>query len=141
MEPRPCPHPLTTGKPVLLFDGICRMCSGWAIFVLRVDRDARIRLATVQSDAGQEILRALDLPTDRFETLVFIEDGTAWFESDAVVRILASLPPHWRWMRVMGVLPRSLRDGGYRLVARNRYRMFGRRICMVPTAETEARFL
>lgn len=139
---QPCDHPLTRGAPVLLFDGVCNLCNGTARFVIANDPDAHIRLAPVQSKSGQAILTALGLPTDRFDSFVFVEDGTAWFRSTAVLRLLRHLRRRWQPLRVLAILPAGLRDAGYDFVARNRYRLFGRRdACMVPAADVAARFL
>ena len=138
----PCDLPQTRGAPVLLFDGVCVLCNGTARFVIANDPDARIRLATVQSPSGQAILVALGMPTDRFDTFVFVEDGRAWFRSAAVFRMLAHLRRRWQPLRLLSVLPTSWLDAGYDRIARNRYRLFGKRdSCMIPAPDVAARFL
>ena len=141
-QSQPCNHPLTRDAPVLLFDGVCNLCNRTARFVIANDPGARIRLAPVQSDSGQAILAALGMPTDRFDTFVFVEDGTAWFRSSAVLRLLGHLRRRWQPLRVLAILPAGLRDAGYDLIARNRYRLFGKRnACMLPAPDVAARFL
>ena len=127
---------------VVLFDGVCKLCNGWTRFVIRFDQTHRYRLATVQSEAGTALLRWCGLPTDRYDTFVLIEDGVAYVRSTAGLRILAGMGGLWR-LAVLGyVIPRSLRDRFYDLVARNRYRWFGRYdVCMLPTPDHLARFL
>lgn len=138
----PCDHPLTRDAPVLLFDGVCNLCNATARFVIANDSGARIRLAPVQSASGRAILTALGLPTDRFDTFVFVADGRAWFRSSAVLHLLRHLRRRWQPLRILALLPVGLRDAGYDLIARHRYRVFGRRdTCMVPTPEIAARFL
>ncbi|WP_348675522.1 thiol-disulfide oxidoreductase DCC family protein [uncultured Abyssibacter sp.] len=129
-------------QPIVLFDGTCNLCSFWVGFILKTDRNAVFRLAPVQSEAGQSLLRRWGFPTDRYDTLVVIADGRSYSRSGAVLRIVRDLPAPWRWLRVAGWLPRPMRDGIYRLVARHRYRLFGRRsVCRIPDAEERARFL
>ena len=138
----PCDHPLTRDAPVLLFDGVCHLCSGWAGFVIRNDPDGVVKLATVQSVSGQEILRALGMPTDTFDTLVFVEDGRAWFRSAAVLRILRHMRRRWQFARALAIVPAGLRDACYDVIARNRYRWFGKReTCLLPTPDIARRFL
>lgn len=138
----PCDHPLTHGAPVLLFDGVCHLCTGTARFVIANDPAARIRLATVQSDSGQAILAVLGLPIDRFDSFVFVEDGRAWLRSAAMLRLLGHLRRRWRPLKVLAIVPTRLRDAVYDRIARNRYRLFGKRaVCLVPTPEIAARFL
>lgn len=141
MKPQPCSFPLAPGERLLVFDGVCRLCSGWARFVLRYDHEHKITLATVQSETGQYILAELGLDTISPESIVFIENGTAWFESDAIFRIIEQLSAPWHIFLVFRIVPRALRDWLYGVIARNRYRLFGRRdVCFIPTPENSARF-
>jgi predicted DCC family thiol-disulfide oxidoreductase YuxK len=77
MKPQPCFFPLRPDERLLVFDGVCRLCSGWARFVLRYDHGHKITLTTVQSETGQKILTELGLDTISPESIVFIENGTA----------------------------------------------------------------
>ena len=130
------------GERVVLFDGVCNLCGGWARFVLAHDRRARLRLATLQSEAGQRLLAWFALPTAIYDTVVFVENGRASVKSTAVLRMFRHLPWPWSWLVVGFVLPRSPRDRLYDFVARHRYRWFGRReTCLLPTPETRTRFL
>ena len=127
---------------IVLFDGLCNLCAGWSRFLLRFDRAARFRLATVQSPEGESILRAVGLPTDDYETMVLVQDGRLFTKSDAVLEVMRQLPAPWPALCAGRVLPRALRDGLYDRLARNRYRLFGRREqCMAPPSNAAARFL
>jgi predicted DCC family thiol-disulfide oxidoreductase YuxK len=118
------------------------LCNGTARFVIANDPAARIRLATAQSASGQAILAAVGMPTDRFDTFVFVEDGRAWFRSAAMFRLLAHLRRRWRPLRVLSILPATLLDAGYDGIARNRYRLFGTRSnCLAPSPDIADRFL
>lgn len=127
---------------VVVFDGDCVFCSGWVRFLLARDRQARYRFAAMQGDAGRTLLATHGLSPDDPLSFLLVEDGRAHTDSDAVLRVLTGLGGVWRLADVARIVPRPLRDAGYRLLARNRYRWFGRRdACFMPGAEERARFL
>ena len=135
------PH-IQAGDRVVLFDGVCRLCNGWAKFLIRHDHERRFRLCSVQSAEGQAILAWFGLPTDAFETMAYVEGETLFVRSDAVLRIVAQLPGAWSLLAVLRFLPRVLRDWCYDRVALNRYRLFGRYdTCLLPDADHQQRFL
>ena len=135
------PH-IQADERVVLFDGVCRLCNGWAKFLIGHDRDRRLRLCSVQSAEGQAILAWFGLPTDEFETMAYIEGETLFVRSDAVLRVLAQLPGAWHLLTGLRVLPRVLRDWCYDRIALNRYRLCGRHdSCLLPDPDHERRFL
>lgn len=98
-------------------------------------------MTTVQSETGQRILVELQLDTISPESIVFIDNGTAYFGSDAIFRIIRELSAGWQIFRIFELVPLSIRDWVYLKVARNRYRLFGRReMCFIPTPENTKRF-
>ena len=124
----------------MLFDGICALCSGSALFVVRHSRD--VSVCTMQSVPGQEMLQRLGLPLDGFDTFAFYEDRRVWEKSDAVIRLARHLDWPWRIASVIRVLPRHWRDALYDRIARNRYQIFGKRdTCLIPTAEQRGRVI
>ena len=126
---------------VVLFDGVCNFCS-WSVRFLHDHDDGSLRFAPLQSAAGRALLAAHDLPADYFDSLVYLRDGEAHLKSDGAVRIAAHLDRPWRWLRWLRYVPRPVRDAGYDLLGRVRYRLFGRREeCVVPDADLRARFL
>ena len=128
--------------PIVLFDGVCVLCSGFVQFVIRRDPEARFRFAPMQSQPGQALLRRFGRPLEDWDSNALIEDGIIYLKSAAVFRILWSLSGVWPLFALGRVLPRRLCDWVYDRVARSRYRLFGRReACLVPTAELRARFL
>jgi predicted DCC family thiol-disulfide oxidoreductase YuxK len=128
--------------PVLVFDGVCVLCSRWVHFILRHDRDARIRLAPMQSPAGRELLAKFGLDPDDPLSLLYVIDGRGYQDSGAILRVLASFGGAWRASVVLRVIPRFVRDPLYRWLARNRYRWFGRTDqCLVPAPDQAGRFL
>jgi len=128
--------------PVLVFDGVCVLCSRWVRFVLRHDRSARIRLAAMQSAPGREWLARHGLDPDDPLSLLYVVDGRGYRDSEAILRVLASFGGAWRASAILRVIPRVVRDPLYRRLARNRYRWFGRNDqCFVPAPDQAARFL
>jgi predicted DCC family thiol-disulfide oxidoreductase YuxK len=135
---------MSTAPAVILFDGVCNLCNGFVQFVIRHDAAGRFRLAALQSDAGQALLRQHQLPTPpEPDSVVLLMDGRAYTHSAAALGILRELGGGWRWLAGWGLLvPRRLRDAVYRLIARNRYRWFGRQqACWLPTPALQSRFL
>ena len=127
---------------VVLFDGTCRLCNGAVRFILTRERDRELRFAPLDSAVCRAILAAHGLGPDDRATLVFVGDRGALVRSDAWLAIAAHLKTPWRWMAALHIVPRRVRDAAYDIVARNRYRWFGRLDrCDVPTPETAARFL
>jgi predicted DCC family thiol-disulfide oxidoreductase YuxK len=135
------PH-IQAGERVVLFDGVCRLCNGWAKFLIRHDRERRLRLCSVQSAEGQAILAWFDLPAETFETMAYVEGEALFVRSDAVLRVVAQLPGAWCLLAGLRILPRALRDWCYDRIALNRYRLFGRYdSCLLPDPDHARRFL
>jgi predicted DCC family thiol-disulfide oxidoreductase YuxK len=130
------------GGPVMLFDGVCNLCSGSVQFAIAHDPQARLRFAAVQSPLGQAFLARQGLPLDVYESFYFVEQGMVYEKSTAWLRLVRYLQWPWPWFRVLALVPRWIRDPAYSFVARNRYRWFGRRdVCLIPTPEVAARFI
>jgi predicted DCC family thiol-disulfide oxidoreductase YuxK len=131
-----------TRQPIVLFDGVCNLCNGSVQFILKRDSQARFRFASLQSEAGRSLMREHGLDPEALSSVVVVEGGRAWQESSAALRIVLHLPGGWKLLRVFAVVPRPLRDAVYRLIARNRYRWFGKtETCWLPTPELKGRFL
>ena len=110
---------------VILYDGVCVLCSGWMRFVLRRDRDHFFRFTPIQSDYGSALARALGIDPLDPDTNAVIWKGVAYRRSDAALRVV-SLLPRLEWVGMLHIVPRFLRDAVYRLIARTRYRVWGR---------------
>ncbi len=129
-------------KPVIVFDGQCVFCSFWARVVLAFDRKRRYRLLPAQSPLGTALYRHLGLDPAHYETNILIEDGVAYYKADGSIRMALGLGFPWSLAIVFRALPKRWRDGLYDLVARNRFRLFGRRdVCYAPKPEDRDRFL
>jgi predicted DCC family thiol-disulfide oxidoreductase YuxK len=127
---------------IVLFDGVCELCTHSVKFILRRERTDVIRFVPLQSKVGHELLRGFGIDPEGIATFVFITKGKIYLRSDALVEIVQHLRMPWRMLGWLGVVPRPLRDAVYDFIARNRYRWFGQReTCMMPTPELRARFL
>lgn len=129
-------------KPVILFDGICNFCNASINFVIRQDKKNIFRFAPLQSVAGQQLAEKYFLPKENFETFILIDEGKVYTRSTATLKLFNLLPWYWKWLQLFWIVPRFLRDKVYDLVARNRYKWFGKKeVCMIPTPEMRSRFL
>ncbi len=128
--------------PIVLFDGVCNLCNGSVQLILKRDQRGIFRFASLQSEAGRSLMAGHGLDPDALSSVVLIEDGRAWEESSAALRIARHLAGPWKLLRIFAVIPQPLRDAVYRWIARNRYRWFGKtETCWLPTPELRARFL
>ena len=136
------PPYMTASDKVILFDGVCRLCNAWSQFIIKYDHNHLFKLASVQSEAGQSILTFLNMPTDHFDTMVYIESGKAYTRSDALIKITSQLDAPWRYFSIFRRLPIPLRDRLYDRIALNRYFLFGRyKQCLLPDPDHDQRFL
>ncbi|HEX4270687.1 MAG TPA: DCC1-like thiol-disulfide oxidoreductase family protein [Rhizomicrobium sp.] len=110
---------------IILYDGVCVLCSGWMRFVLARDTARRFRFTPIQSDYGRALALVLQIDPDDPDTNAVIWRGTAYRQSDAALRVV-SLLPGFGWVTTLHIAPRPLRDMIYRLIARSRYRIWGR---------------
>ena len=132
----------TDARPVIVFDGVCVICNGWVRFLLRHDRQRRYRFAAMHTESGRALLAGNGLDPDDPASFLLVENGYAWRETDAIVRVIGSLGGFWRLVAGVHVAPKPLRDWLYRGVARNRYRWFGRHdACFLAPPGHEDRFL
>ena len=126
---------------VILFDGVCVFCSRWVRFVAERDTRKRFRFTTIQSAYGIRLAQAVGINPDDPDTNAVIHGGVAYFKSDAALTVLSNLPG-WGWVRALRVIPKPMRDAVYGVVARNRYRIFGKyEECFVPDADMRARVM
>lgn len=137
-SPQPCPD---EPDGLILFDGVCVFCSRWVQFVLRLDRQRRFRFLPIQSPRGRALAGRFGIDPDAPQTNAVILDGRIRFKSDAALTVLGVFPGTAP-LALLKAIPRGLRDPLYDLIARNRYRIFGRTDhCLVPEAADRERFL
>ena len=129
-------------KPIILFDAECVLCSANAQFVLKHDKTGHFRLASMQGDAGAALYRVHGMDPSDPSSMIVVEGSRIRQDSDAVLSIYEALGFPWRAVAVFRIIPAFLRDPIYRWVARNRYRLFGKRSsCWVAPPEYRARIL
>jgi len=116
---------------LILFDGVCVLCSRGCHFVSKRDRRGYFRFVPIQLAEGRPLADQLGIDPDRPDSFAFVANGQGYVKSEAVLRIARELP-RWRWTWVFHFIPRVIRDAIYDLVARNRYRWFGRRDACIP---------
>ena len=133
---------MASSSGTILFDGVCNLCNGFVQFVIRRDAAAYFRFAALQSEEGQKLLKDHGLPTQKFSTILLLENGQLYTQSTAALRIFRKLGLGWKLLSLLRVVPAFLRNPLYNFVSRNRYRWFGQReSCMLPTPELKTRFL
>ena len=139
-QQRPETGPDAAGA-IIVFDGVCVLCNGWVRFLLKHDRKGRYRFAAMQGETGQRLLAAHGLDPQDPSSFLLIEGEASWRDTDAIRRVVTGLGGMWRIGHALVLLPRPLRNALYRLVARNRYRLFGVTTCQVPDAADRWRFI
>jgi predicted DCC family thiol-disulfide oxidoreductase YuxK len=129
-------------NPVILFDGVCNLCNGAINFVLRHDKKGIFRFASIQSEAGQQLLAANGIDASELNSFFLVEKGKVYKKSAAALRVVNYFAWYWKELQILRIVPYFLRDAIYDFVATNRYKWFGKRDqCMVPTPDLQKRFL
>lgn len=136
----------TPGRHLLLYDGNCAFCNRLVTFVLRRDAHRVFDFAALESEVGKRQRQMLDDPVDDDTVRIVVDYRSAaprlLSRSTAALFIASALGRPWRWFRFARLVPRRLRDAVYDLVARYRYRVFGRAFsCLLPRPEDKARFI
>ncbi|MEP2103894.1 MAG: thiol-disulfide oxidoreductase DCC family protein [Parasphingorhabdus sp.] len=135
-------QPLSAGQAIIVFDAECILCSANAQFLLKHDHQRRFLLASMQGEYGSALYRKHDIDPTNPETLIVVQGDDLLRNSDAVLAIYAGLGWPWKTVAAAKVLPKLLRDPVYLFIARNRYRVFGKRdTCWLPDPEFRDRML
>ena len=138
----PLPAAVSADDLVILFDAECVVCSGWVHFILRNDPKANLRIGAVQTETGRALLAYAGLNPDDVDTMLFVERGVPYSQSSAFLRAVRYLRFPWPLLTVGRVIPVFLRNWLYDRVAKNRYRLFGKKeLCLIPSPAERARFL
>jgi predicted DCC family thiol-disulfide oxidoreductase YuxK len=132
---------LETG-PLVLFDGVCNLCSALVRFLAPRDRDHLLWYVPMQSPVGQTLLRRHGLPLEGFDSFVLLEGGRVYLKSRAFFRVVRHMQFPWSALGVGRFVPGTLADFVYDRIAKNRYRLFGKRdVCMIPEKALATRFI
>ncbi len=135
---------LASGKKVILFDGVCNLCNTMVNFVIQRDQKDTFRFVALQSKTGVAILKKIGLYDKNIDSIVLYEPGVAYFyKANAALEIAKSLGGIYSVLGyTLNILPNFILNFGYDIVAKNRYRWFGKEdVCMIPTAELKSKFL
>ena len=129
-------------NPVILFDGVCNLCSSIVQFVIKRDKKNLFRFASLQSAFGQSVLRKFKLPTNDFSSFILFDDEHLYTKSTGALRVAKQLSGGWPLLYSLIVLPPFIRNVVYNFIASNRYRWFGKKeACWVPTPSLKGKFL
>ena len=133
---------VNTTNPVILFDGVCNLCNSSVQFIIRHDKKKQFRFASLQGHTGQALLQQFNLPATHFNSFVLIEGNRLFTESTAALRVFKTLGGVWSLLYGCIIIPAFIRNAIYRLIAKNRYKWFGKRAsCMVPPPGVQSMFL
>ncbi|AZB44956.1 thiol-disulfide oxidoreductase DCC family protein [Bacillus sp. FJAT-42376] len=129
-------------SPLILFDGVCNFCEGVVKFMIKRDKKEVFQFASLQSEAGQKLLKKHQLDQENFDTFILSYQDHIYVKSEAALKTAALLPFPWSIFRIFHAVPRPVRDGLYSYAARNRYKWFGKKeSCMIPDPSVKNRFL
>jgi predicted DCC family thiol-disulfide oxidoreductase YuxK len=128
--------------PVIIFDGICNLCCGWVQYLIRRDKTMKFRFVSIQSETGQKLLKQVQGKDKMTESIIYLKGDKCFRESSAVLEILTDLGGAWKLIAVLKLIPKPIRNKFYQLIAKKRYRYFGKRTtCLLPTPVNKKRFL
>jgi len=129
-------------RNIVFFDGVCNLCNSSVDLIMRKNRKKDIYFSSLQSGFAKEFLAADNIGQGDLDTIIYYTGGKFYFRSTAVLKITKKLSGGYKLLQVFLIVPRFIRDGVYRWVAKNRYRFFGKRdTCRLPTAEEKALFI
>ena len=129
--------------PIILFDGVCNLCSAIVLFTIKKDSEGIFKYAPLQSDVGQSLLKQFSLrPVDDYHSFILVEGDRYYQKSTAALRVAKRLNGLWFILYGFIVVPKPVRDFIYDVVVKNRYKWFGRKEeCLIPTRDIKGRFL
>lgn len=127
---------------LVLFDGVCNFCNYWVSFAIKRDCKKKLKFTTLQGETAKEVLPRYDINPTSLSSVIFIDDGKAYTQSSAALQICRHLNGGWKLFYGLIIIPKLIRDFFYNIIARNRYKWFGKKeTCMIPTLELKDRFL
>jgi predicted DCC family thiol-disulfide oxidoreductase YuxK len=130
-------------KKIILFDGVCNLCNNAVNFIIERDKNDVFRFASLQSELGKKLTSERGIDPEEMDSILLIEPGVAYYQrSTAALEISKELSGSYSMLKYFSFLPEGFRDSIYNLIARNRYKWFGKKeSCMIPTAKMKAKFL
>lgn len=129
-------------QPIIFFDGVCNLCNNTVQFIIKQDKKAVFRFASLQSEYSKNTLEKYNFSTKSLESVVLLYKNKIYTHSDAPLEIARILGSLWTFFYVFKIFPSAIRNGVYNWIAKNRYRWFGKQeSCWLPTPELKKRFL
>lgn len=129
-------------QKILLFDGVCNLCSSSVLFVIKRDKKKQIKYASIQSKKGKILMNKYGINEQYFGSLIFIDNDKVYLKSQGALRITKYLKGFWPLLYGLIIIPQFIRNGVYDYVAKNRYQWFGKKeSCMVPNVELKSLFI
>jgi len=127
---------------LIIFDGVCNLCNASVNFIIRRDKRKRFAFSPMQSQFAQKTMSDYNIPGLANDTFILIKNNKIYLRSDAALEIARNLDAMWKIFFGLKIVPKIIRDSLYNQIARNRYKLFGRRReCMLPTKELMDRFI
>jgi predicted DCC family thiol-disulfide oxidoreductase YuxK len=133
---------MNTNHKIVLFDGVCNFCNSSVNFIIDHDKHNRFKFAALQTEAGQELLKKHNLPTEDFDSFILVDGDRYYKKSSASLHTVKEFPGLWKLLYAFIIVPPFIRDIFYNIIAKNRYKWFGKRDeCRMPTKELREKFL
>jgi predicted DCC family thiol-disulfide oxidoreductase YuxK len=127
---------------IVLFDGVCNLCNNAVDFIIKRDKAKKFKLAALQDKAGALLLKQYNIPDDYLDSIILIRGNQFFYKTDAVIEIAKNMSGIWQIFGIFILIPKAARNWGYDLIARNRYKWFGKKeTCRLPTLDEQSRFL
>jgi predicted DCC family thiol-disulfide oxidoreductase YuxK len=127
---------------LILFDGVCNFCNSSINFIIDHDPERHFKFAPLQSEIGQSVLTQFNKNTNDFDSVILLKDNKLYQKSEAAIEIAKHLLGAWKYLSILGILPTFFLDFFYNIIAKNRYKIFGKtETCRMPTLELRERFL
>lgn len=133
---------LTNNTAIVLFDGVCNLCNNSVQFIIKHDKKNIFKFASLQSAIGQQLLKTYELPTSNFSSFVLIQHNKTYTQSTAALKIAQQLNGPIKLLYAFMIVPAFIRNKVYDVIAKNRYKWFGKReVCMLPSPQLASKFL
>ncbi|MEW7278053.1 DCC1-like thiol-disulfide oxidoreductase family protein [Aquimarina sp. 2201CG1-2-11] len=130
-------------KKIILFDGVCNMCNSTINFIIKHDKNDIFRYASLQSDIGKQLIQKRNIDSSKLDSILLIEPKKSYYyKSTAALHIIRHLSGLYPIFSVFLIIPSFFRDWVYDIIAKNRYKWFGKKeSCMIPTPELRSLFI
>lgn len=132
---------MNNNENILLFDGVCHLCNNLVLFIIKKDPKSQFKFAALQSEMGKLLLKKYILDSNNLNTVVYIKGERNFLKSTAILNIVKDLGGYWKLFYALIIIPKFIRDIIYDLIAKSRYRIFGKKeSCMIPSPDINQRF-